>query len=257
LIGLGVHYSFLAVIFPNYISRPSIAWGRILPYLHKEANKANKGAFHMSDCTVTDVDERVFHLSVTELVAAIFHGPDADGWAAIFEVGLPELVARAPQKLDHLMGLLKNLQDSQPMPLETVAKVSLLETEYVRLFISASGGVTASLYESCHLGAAPRIMGDSALSMRSRLNECGLEIALDSNEPPDHISIELEYLYYLFATAWAEEDVVLEVKAREFTRLEMVPWIRRFRDKLAQGEPHPVYLNTADLTVALLKELGG
>ncbi len=210
----------------------------------------------MSEFLITDTDQRIASLNVIELLATIFRGPDSDGWAAILDVGVPELLAHAPEKLAHLTDSLHNLQDSRPDPSE-IASLTVLETEYVRLFIAASGGVTAPLYESCHLGEAPRIMGDSAVSMRSRLGECGLEVALDSNEPPDHISIELEYLYHLLATAWADDDPALEAKGREFARLEMLPWVRRFRDALSQSEPHPVYLHAADLAVMILTEIGG
>jgi TorA-specific chaperone len=81
-----------------------------------------------------------------------------------------------------------------------------LEEAYVRLFISHYSGVQAPLYESCYAGAesgtnAP-LMGAPAAAMKQRLREKGLSIGSDIHEPPDHISIELEYLYFLLEKGW-------------------------------------------------------
>ncbi len=209
----------------------------------------------MSDFSITETNERVFTLNVIELLAAIFRGPDTDGWKAIFTAGLPELLTQVPEEPRHLTPSLQDLQDSTPS--KSDFDNSILETEYVRLFIAGRGGVIAPLYESCHLREAPRIMGDAALSMRSRLGAAGLEISLDSNEPPDHISIELEYIYHLLSTGWTTNDPTLEAKAQEFARCDMLPWVNRFTTTLEQGAPHPIYLNAAKLTEEILQLISG
>lgn len=208
----------------------------------------------MAGFTVTDTDERVFILNNLELLTAIFRGPDAQGWISIFDSAVPQLLEHAAAGA-HLTASLRGLQDSRPSTSEIVED-AFLETEYVRLFVAAGGGVVAPLYESCHLGEAPRIMGDSALSMQSRLAKAGLEVALSSNEPADHLSIELEYLYHQLATAWSDEQPTLEAEAREFARCDMLPWIRRFRHSLAKGNPPSAYLAAADLLVGVLERLG-
>ena len=75
-----------------------------------------------------------------------------------------------------------------------------LETEYVRLFISHRDGIAAPLYESCYVGVEPgetgSLMGEPAIRMKKRLQSNGLSIGDSISEPPDHISIELEYLYF-------------------------------------------------------------
>ena len=209
----------------------------------------------MADFTFTDTDERVFILNNIELVSAIFHGPQAEEWLAIFDSGIPQLLEHSPQKDDHLTDSLVQLQDSRPL-LSEITKDALLETEYVRLFIAAGGGVAAPLYESCHLGDAPRIMGDSALAMQSRLGKAGLEVSLKSNEPADHLSIELEYLYHQLATAWSDDQPQMESEAREFARTNMLPWILRFREALVGGNPPATYLAATDHLIATLRYLG-
>ena len=95
-------------------------------------------------------------------------------------------------------------------------------------------------------------MGQSALDMRDRLAASGLAVDLASNEPPDHLSIELEYLYHLLATGWSENDPSLAAQGVEFAETVMLPWVRRFRDALAKADPHPVFLAVADIALAAL-----
>lgn len=211
----------------------------------------------MADCIITNTEVRLFLLNSIELAAAIFRGPNTQDWEAIRDSGIPQLLSQAPDEPEQLTATLEKLQDSIPTRSEISSELEILETEYVRLFVSAGGGIIAPLYESCHLSDAPRIMGDSALSMQSRLNECDLEVSLDSNEPPDHLSLELEYLYHLLATAWTDNNSGLETKARDFARHEMLPWVKRFHESLVSGTPHPVYDHAARLAEEVLQRIGG
>jgi len=47
-------------------------------------------------------------------------------------------------------------------------------------------------------------MGESAGVMRQLFKSKKLSLADSINEPPDHLSIELEYLYF-FTSAWRAE----------------------------------------------------
>ena len=201
-------------------------------------------------------EEHVFLLNIVELCVEVFRGPDADDWAAIIESALPELVGSIPQDARHFTASLKNLQDSLPALSNISMTVSDLETEYVRLFIAADGGVAAPLYQSCHMGGNPRTMGDSALAMRDRLAKVELELSLDSNEPLDDLSIELEYLYFLLTTGWARDNTRLIEEGASFAKTVMLPWVQTFRDKLATADPHPVYLHAADLVLIVLGDIG-
>jgi TorA-specific chaperone len=189
-------------------------------------------------------------LNLTELCAAVFRGPNEQGWGELATHGLPELLDRVQnfsglpaeplERLSHALAPYADIGDFSP-----------LEAEYVRLFIAGPGGVPAPLYESCHQGGAGRTMGRSALAMRDRLAEVGLEISLPSNEPPDHLALELEYLFHLCAQGWTN-DPALAGEAARFAGEVMIPWVGRFRDALAGAGPDPVYLATADAALALL-----
>lgn len=197
-------------------------------------------------------DSKLVLLKTVELCAAVFRGPGAPVWAAMTDSGVPELLTGVQHYSGLPAGPLGRLRDGLA---GCHGDYGTLETEYVRLFIAGPGGVPAPLYESCHLGGGARTMGRPALDMRDRLAASGLAVDLDSNEPPDHLAIELEYLYHLLATGWSGDDPTPAAQGGEFAATVMLPWVRRFRDALAGADPHAVFLAAADLVVASLESV--
>ncbi|MCJ2165397.1 MULTISPECIES: molecular chaperone TorD family protein [unclassified Pseudodesulfovibrio] len=202
---------------------------------------------------MTVSDTKTFLLNLVELCVTVFRGPDADTWSKMADSGLPELLDRVQGipgfPAAPVRGLAKALSDCR-----RTGGFSPLETEYVRLFIACPGGVPAPLYQSCHQDTQPRTMGQSALDMQSRLDEAGLEISLPSNEPPDHLTIELEYLFFLLSEEWFR-DASRAGRGIDFASTVMLPWVRRFRNAVAAADPHPVFLHTADIAVVMLEAL--
>lgn len=208
----------------------------------------------MPESSIADARLQLLLLNALELATAIFRGPDRPGWEALITTGLPQLLAQAPEADPDLIPALRKLQSALPGPQATGDPLTDLETEYVRLFIAGRGGAVAPPYQSCHQNHPARVMGDTAQAMQRRLNNLGLELALDSNEPPDHLAIELEYLYHLLATAWTGADPAMERQARDFARALAV-WLPRFRQALADGDGHPAYVAAADLVEAVIGKL--
>lgn len=115
-----------------------------------------------------------------------------------------------------------------------------LGEEYVRLFISDRQGIRAPLYASCYAAAEPGerapLMGEPALAMQDRLHSQGLSLADDIGEPPDHLSIELEYLYFLLKKGWSDNDDKMVDEASSFATTIMLPWIMKLQQALAEIE---------------------
>ena len=197
-------------------------------------------------------DSKIVLLKAVELCVAVFRGPGAPLWAAMTDSGVPELLSSVQHYSGFPAGPLSRLRKGLR---GCAGDYGILETEYVRLFIAGPGGVPAPLYASCHLGGGSRTMGRPALDMRDRLAAAGLAVDLDSNEPPDHLAIELEYLYHLLASGWTGDDPAPAVQGVEFATTVMRPWVRRFRDTLAKADPHPVFLAAADLVVGVLESV--
>jgi len=204
-------------------------------------------------------DRRLFLLDCIELLAVIFRGPDAQTCAGMILEGIPQLVSTNPLDEPHLKAALENLQASIPGPdrgRDAAGRFcSDLEPEYVRLFISAGGGVPAPLYESCHVSQDHAVMGDSALRMRDRLQEAGLEVGGPSNEPPDHLGIELEYLYFQLSKAWGMRDDKRLEHGVLFAGTVMLPWVRLFAASVGEAAPEGFFQRAAGLLVAVLELL--
>jgi len=127
-----------------------------------------------------------------------------------------------------------------------------LEEEYIRLFINAKGGVVAPLYESCYEYEGASLMGPSAVLMRERLESKGLSVSDDLREPPDHLSVELEYLYFLLNKGWSEPDPTALEEASGFASETVLPWADKIHHRLASHHEVGFYSHVTALLCSLL-----
>lgn len=132
---------------------------------------------------------------------------------------------------------------------------SQMESAYVRLFVSDQGGVAAPLYHSCYQGEG-LLMGPPAQEMARRLEMAGLGLEEESAEPPDHLSVELEYLILLLEDGWSHNDPALLNEASEFALHFMLPWVEGFLARLADETKIRLYPLAAELLTALFSRLG-
>ena len=196
-----------------------------------------------------------------EVISNAFWGPTP---SVCEEIAKPDYVkpfkglSKAVEGIGEPLAALQNCIASMPDP---DAIFQHLEACYVKLFINSRTGNIAPLYASCHAGnevdgQRPQLMGRDAIEMRQRINKMGLEMTGPSNEPPDHISIELEFLYYLLSRGWAEKDKRLLSEARTFADEAMLPWVSRFKQRIAGEKECRFYPLMAQLTVSILAYLG-
>jgi TorA maturation chaperone TorD len=71
-----------------------------------------------------------------------------------------------------------------------------LLVDYARLFLGPSRPLAAP-YGSVWLEEEKTLMGDSTIAVQELYHEVGFEIDEDFRELPDHIAVELEFLYLL------------------------------------------------------------
>ncbi|MBI5604047.1 MAG: molecular chaperone TorD family protein [Deltaproteobacteria bacterium] len=136
-----------------------------------------------------------------------------------------------------------------------------LEEEYVRLFISDRQGIRAPLYASCYVTEEPGerspLMGEPAQAMKERFESKELSLADDVGEPPDHLSIELEYLYFLLEKGWVEDEAPLLKEAGQFASEIMLPWVGQLQQRLEAIETeNQFYPLITTLLSAFLKMIG-
>lgn len=135
------------------------------------------------------------------------------------------------------------------------ALCAALSDGYIALFVNDIKGISSPLYHSCYLASGSRLMGASAIEMNRRIERHGLSCSLPGNEPADHLSIELEYLYYLLKKGWTESSGDLVQEAAQFSRDSMDGWVRCFHDRISADGRFPFYTGAAQLLCALVRYL--
>ena len=196
--------------------------------------------------------EQVILLDGLKIMGQIFWGPSV--------VECTEMVKKNYlNRLDSLTSVLKSGAGNRLREIVSIigsfpdgdSLYEHLEEGYVRLFISAKGGITAPLYESCYEFEGAQLMGRAATEMKERFEAKGLSIVDTIQEPPDHLSIELEYLYFLLDKGWRDQDEELVAEAAEFASQTMLTWISQLEEKLASERQCLFY----PLMVAILKDV--
>ena len=137
---------------------------------------------------------------------------------------------------------------------ETIQKYSNedLAVEYARLFVGPFE-LKAPPYGSVYLDGGRRVMGDSTIEVVRIYEKAGMVMDKDFKELPDHIAVELEFMYYLIykemeALEKSEKDKALafgETRNRFFNRF-LSPWIPPFCEKIKETTDNHFYIALAD-----------
>ncbi len=130
--------------------------------------------------------------------------------------------------------------------------LSELESEYVRLFINSVKGIRAPLYQSCYENPEQLLMRKSAIQMARRLEESGLKLSNDLSEPPDHICVELEYLYYLLSQGNNSGSIFNE-KAVKFLCSVLLPWVEKFVSRIRKDEKDIFFSSWGEIMLGVLR----
>ena len=199
-----------------------------------------------------------------EFVSRVFWGPDLEFCQSIHEdrglistTEAAHLPTMEPFKetAEQIGAVIRSYQDAE-------ALFNDLEASYVSLFISNREGIVAPLYHSCYTGpegnkSEPLLMGEPAVEMRRRLGSSGLALDEDLNQLPDHLCIEIEYLYFLLGEGRKYGHESQQNESKGFAGDWMLPWVRQFHDRLGAAEAAGFYLLVADLLVKLLTVAAG
>ena len=216
----------------------------------------------MDSSAISTKDQQQALLQLLKEMSLVFWGPDQEKCAAL----LKESVFNPFEKIRALPGfqITKTLTDIKSVLKKFTSADALylhLEEAYVRLFISDRKGVTAPLYASCYANKKSDekalLMGEPAIDMKSRFKSKGLFLSNEIHEPPDHISIELEYLYFLLAKGWPDGDEDLINEASTFAAEVMLPWISEFQARLAHEKECRFYPLMASILAAILEIIAG
>ena len=140
------------------------------------------------------------------------------------------------------------------------AGVETLLLDYSRLFLGPFG-VLAKPYGSIYLDSGKQVMDASTIAACELYQEGGFDVDESFREAPDHVAVELEFLYLLthrIATAsasgdMAERDRLAAVK-RRFLDGHLGQWVGSFADNVEQGAETAFYRRLASLTCNFVRE---
>lgn len=138
-----------------------------------------------------------------------------------------------------------------------VAGQDVLMLDYSRLFLGPFD-ILAKPYGSVYLDGEKIVMGDSTLQAMVLYRDGGFEVAEDFKEMPDHVAVELEFLYILsFRIGQAESDgerVFLIALKRRFLAEHLGGWFSLLAAAVRKGAETDFYKQLADLTEQVLCE---
>ncbi|BCB96201.1 dehydrogenase [Dissulfurispira thermophila] len=124
--------------------------------------------------------------------------------------------------------------------------------DYAKLFVGPNE-LIAPPYGSVYLDRERRVMGDSTLKTMELYREAGLVISDDFKELPDHVAIELEFMYYLvFKEVEALEKSDMDTAHKfikmqqEFLNSFLGLWINPFCEKIKEGTDNKFYHSLAE-----------
>ncbi len=143
---------------------------------------------------------------------------------------------------------------------KNVSDIERLKVDYARLFVGPYS-LLAPPYGSVYLEGERRIMGDSTLHALEMYRETGLDVAQDFNDAPDHITAELEFMYYLVfkeIKAGASGSFTIAVdyveKQKSFLKTHLGAWVSAFSTQVMESAETEFYRNLSTLTTRFVKK---
>ena len=122
-----------------------------------------------------------------------------------------------------------------------------LSVEYAKLFVGPFE-LKAPPYGSVYIDDGRRVMGDSTLKILKTYQQSGLTIKDDFKELPDHITVELEFMYYLIFKELeflekSQFESANDIIKRQgiFLNEFLGQWIPPFRAKIIEGTGNAFY----------------
>lgn len=128
-----------------------------------------------------------------------------------------------------------------------------LRVAHAKLFVGPFD-LLAPPYGSVYLDHGRQVMGPSTMDALRCYQDAELDPSPDANEPPDHISSELEFMYYLgFRYLTTGKEGYLSMQ-RNFMENHLGRWLPDFAERICQGDTSLFYGKLASLTKAFVSE---
>jgi len=188
---------------------------------------------------------------VYRLLAACYYPPTpalleencCDALALLLSAPVPEAAAHAAEAAKMSAG----------------QSVEQLAVEHARLFLGPFQ-LVAPPYGSYYLDDKKTVMGDSTAQVAAFYHACGLRLADDFHELPDHVTAELEFMSFLCygerqaeAVGNLDELQRLAGVQREFLGRFLIPWLEPFTAAVISDGEAPFYQQVARCTASFVR----
>lgn len=134
-----------------------------------------------------------------------------------------------------------------------------LQERYVSLFLLKGDAAPCFPYESAYVPMARRAPGLAMAALDAEYAAEGLSLSRSISEPPDHVSVELEFMSFLCgreAQAWQKRQakVALSLVAREatFLRGHLGIWLPHFSEMVHARDGRGLYDAAVEATWAFV-----
>lgn len=144
--------------------------------------------------------------------------------------------------------------------LEKISNIDELKFDYLSMFVGPKT-LLAPPYGSTYMEEQGQIMGVSTYDAMRIYQEAGLKKAADFKEPPDHIRVELDFMFTLIQQTieLCEESKLSEAENKinlqlEFLAKHIAGWVKPFTNNIIENAKTDFYKNLAKATEAFIRQ---
>lgn len=158
--------------------------------------------------------------------AKLMYYPDEELSRFLFDAVISDHLNTIGIKTGKLDSYLDSFEDSDEL-------LESLQVEYTNLFITAYPKVPAPIFRAFY--SDKELFGKSTIAIMDIYEQYNFQVDQDMTEPPDHLAIELEFVYRLI-----ENDEAISGQF-DFIKNEILIWIDDFRAKVEEAALEPFY----------------
>ena len=143
---------------------------------------------------------------------------------------------------------------------EKIPDIDLLRVDYARLFVGPYE-LFAPPYGSVYLEGDRRVMGESTMDAIDWYRNAGLDISKNFQDPPDHIAVELEFVYFLIfkemesiSNLDVEGTIRCLIQQGKFLERHLGAWVPEFADNVEKNAETEFYKSLARFTKVFVKK---
>ncbi|MGC5328975.1 TorD/DmsD family molecular chaperone [Brevibacillus sp. SYSU BS000544] len=178
-------------------------------------------------------------------ILSIMYEQPTENFPELFDP-LTECIEGLSPNLHSVVSLLRIDFESQ------MGDLTQLKVAHAKLFIGPFE-VQAAPYSSVYLEGDRRVMGESTMFAAEQYQLAGVGMTLDYKEPPDHIVVEMEFLYYLLASYLnSGEERYLEIY-KTFLNRHLGLWVKQFTSAIEENASSSFYKYIAIITQQFIK----